>query len=469
MEPQTWLDIAEALRRPADPLPTVCRQALEEIANREVRSNPIERPTMTARIHIERMMHRSSIAVAGESAAVYTLVKLIPSGLGAARPLGLNLALALDVSGSMYEEDGTGISRLQRVQDAAVGAIQKLRPEDTLAVIGFAHNALVLLPPTPVAQKEKIEDVIRHIDSFDVDPGGTALDEGLALAMNAVKTQAAPGKLSQLVVLTDGETSGEQNCRALAQQAAAQKIHLTLMGVGLDWKASLLKDLANLSQGKWYYIDVNEAQETTRIFAEEFEALAATAFLDVEMHLRPMKDVRIKRVRQVVPEIRELLLEAPEERTLVARLGTLQNDASSRYILDLSLPARPDGKFVIAQMELTYDLGTGRRESTGPTPLEMSYTSAGHGYVNAEVMKHIDEIRLKEMSDVLHEALENNDTQAAEHVAQEIVKQGELMGKGAERKTQLAKQVLEELNAEGHVKRKTQLELDDAARIAEVP
>ena len=37
---------------------------------------------MTAKIHIERMMHRNSIVVAGESAISYALVKLIPSGLG---------------------------------------------------------------------------------------------------------------------------------------------------------------------------------------------------------------------------------------------------------------------------------------------------------------------------------------------------------------------------------------------------
>ena len=49
--------------------------------------------------------------------------------------------------------------------------------------------------------------------------------------------------------------------------------------------------------------------------------LPASAFLDVEMHLRPMKDVRIKRVRQVVPEIKELALKEPEERHLVAGAG----------------------------------------------------------------------------------------------------------------------------------------------------
>src|SRR5438876_9967825 len=121
-----------------------------------------------AKIHIERMMHRNSIAVSGESAASYALIKLIPSGSGV-KPMGINLALVLDVSGSMYEEDGTGISRLKRIQDAAINAIAKLKPDDTLAVVAFAHNAMVLLPATTLAEKDKVEDVIRRIDMFDVD------------------------------------------------------------------------------------------------------------------------------------------------------------------------------------------------------------------------------------------------------------------------------------------------------------
>src|SRR5438045_388045 len=131
-----------------------------------------------AKIHIERMMHRNSIAVTGESAASYALIKLIPAGGGASKPMGLNLALVLDVSGSMYEEDGTGISRLKRIQDAAINAIAKLKPDDTLAVVAFAHNAQRVLEPTNIPDKAKIEDVIQKIDMFDVDPGGTATDQG---------------------------------------------------------------------------------------------------------------------------------------------------------------------------------------------------------------------------------------------------------------------------------------------------
>jgi Ca-activated chloride channel family protein len=421
---------------------------------------------MPAKIHIERMMYRNSIAVPGESAASYALIKLIPSG-EAPKSLGLNLALVLDVSGSMYEEDGTGSSRLKRVQEAALAAIGKLRPEDTLAIIAFAHNAQVVLPATSLAERAKIEDIIERIDMYDVDPGGTCMDQGIELGIAEVEKSKAAGRLSQIVVLTDGETSGEQKCRELAQQAAEKRIHFTVMGIGTEWNASLLKDLARLAEGKWYYIDVNQAQETERIFLEEFEHLASAAFTNVALHVWPVKDVRVKRVRQVVPEIKELPLTEPEERHLAASIGTLERDKTSRYILDLSLPRRPDGNYVLLQMEVHYDLGSGRQESTGKVPLQIQYTEAGQGYINAEVAKHIDEVQIYELNKNLQQAIAQNDQAEAQRVAETISRKGELMGPRAAKKTMLARQVLQELQVGGRVSKKTQLAVDDAARLAE--
>jgi Ca-activated chloride channel family protein len=419
-----------------------------------------------AKIHIERMMYRSSIAVPGESAASYALLKLIPSGGGAAKPLSLNLAIVLDVSGSMYEEDGTSISRLKRIQDAARTAIAKLKPEDTLAIVAFAHNAQLVLPSTSLADKAKIEDVIQRIDMFDVDPGGTAMDQGIQLAMDEVAKSVGPGKLSQLVILTDGETSGEQVCRQLAQQAGQKKIRFHIIGVGTEWNQNLIKDLAKLAEGDWGYIDVNDASAAERVFVQEFESLAAAGFLNVEMHLRPKKDIKIKRVRMVVPEIKELATTEAEERHLVASLGTLERDKPTRYILDLSLPKRPDGKFSIADIEITYDLGTGKRESTGLFPLEVTYTAAGQGYINAEVARHIDEVQIFEMNKNLQQAIASSNQQETQRVAQMIEKKAEVMGPRAVKKTMLAKQVLQELNAGGRVSKKTQLAVDDAFRAA---
>src|SRR5262249_56202085 len=125
---------------------------------------------------------------------------------------------------------------------------------------------------------------------------------------------------------------------------------------------------------------------------------AGGGLLGVEMHVRVKKDVKIKRVRMVVPEIKELTLAEPEERHLVAKLGTLERDKPTRYIIDLSLPKRPDGKYAIAKLEVTYDIGAGKRESTGEDPLEVKYTSSGQGYINAELAPHIPEVQISALN-----------------------------------------------------------------------
>jgi Ca-activated chloride channel family protein len=421
---------------------------------------------MPAKIHLERMMHRNSIAVRGETVASYALIKLIPSGDGAAQTLGLDLALVLDVSGSMYEEDGTGVSRLRRVQDAAFSALSKLRPSDTLMIVAFAHGAELVLPPTSIAEKDKIAEVLNRIDRIEIDPGGTTMDQGMKLALEQFAGRNEPNRLSYCMVLTDGETSGEQNCRDLARQMAEQKRQLTLMGVGTEWNSALIKDLAKLGEGKWYYIDVEKAEETERIFLEEFGHLAAATFTDVQMHVRPVKDVRVKRCRLVVPEIKELPLEQAEERHLVASLGTLERDKSTRYVLDMSLPGRPDGNYVIAQVEVTYRTRSGP-ETTGAVPLQVAYAASAPSYINAEVAKHIDEVQIFELNNNLQQAIETQNTPEVRRLAETIEKKGEQMGPRGSKKTMLARQALSELNAGGRVSRKTQIALEDCARLAE--
>ena len=288
---------------------------------------------MPAKIHIERMLHRNSIAVRGESVASYALLKVIPAGDGSAPVMPINLALVLDVSGSMYEEDGTGISRLKRVQQAALEAIPLLRPSDTLTIVAFAHTAAVVLPPTPLSQLAVIEKTINTIDRFEIDPGGTAMDQGAQLALEQVRSVRKENMLTHVLLLTDGETSGEQNCRELATAMAGKQENLTLIGVGTEWNASLVKDLAQLSEGKWYYVDEEKKADTQRVFLEEFAHLRATVFRDVKLYIKPMKDIRIKRCRLVVPEIRELNLDTQEERHLLPTLapwsGIRRRDTSS--------------------------------------------------------------------------------------------------------------------------------------------
>ena len=83
--------------------------------------------------------------------------------------------------------------------------------------------------------------------------------------------------------------------------------------------------------------------------------------------------------------------------------------------------------------------------------------------------KHIDEVQIFELNNNLQQAIATNNQEEVQRVAQNIEKKGELMGPRAAKKTMLAKQVLQELNAGGRVSKKTQLAVDDAAREAERP
>jgi hypothetical protein len=97
----------------------------------------------------------------------------------------------------------------------------------------------------------------------------------------------------------------------------------------------------------------------------------------------------------------------------------------------------------------------------------MTYTAAGHGYINAEVARHIDEVQIFELNNNLQQAISGDNKQEVQRVAQEIERKGNLMGPRAAKKTMLARQVLQELNVGGRVSKKTQLALEDSARLAE--
>ena len=86
---------------------------------------------------------------------------------------------------------------------------------------------------------------------------------------------------------------------------------------------------------------------------------------------------------------------------------------------------------------------------------------------SAEVMKHIDEVQIFELNDILQKNIAADNKEQVQKVAQQIVEKGQLMGRAGVKKTMLAKQALNELNTSGRVSKKTQLALEDNLRLAE--
>ena len=187
--------------------------------------------------------------------------------------MGLNLALVLDVSGSMYEEDGTGISRLKRIQDAAIRCHPEAQARRHPGHRGFrpqrrdvvaAHQAL-----------RKGQDRGRHPAHRHVRRRSGRHRHGRgheARHWTRSKSKPAAAACPKSWCSPTAKPPASRIAASWPRKPPSKKIHLTLMGVGIDWKASLIKDLAKLSEGKWYYIDVNQKEEAERIFVRGIRA-----------------------------------------------------------------------------------------------------------------------------------------------------------------------------------------------------
>jgi Ca-activated chloride channel homolog len=138
-------------------------------------------------------------------------VSLSAVGEGSQAPI--NLCFVLDCSGSM---SGTP---LKTVKQAANCLIDRLTERDRISVIAFDHKAKILVANQPATDLESLK---RKINSLEAG-GGTCIDAGLKAGIEQLAT-GKEERVSQLLLLTDGENEHGDNARAikLADVAVAE-------------------------------------------------------------------------------------------------------------------------------------------------------------------------------------------------------------------------------------------------------
>jgi hypothetical protein len=147
--------------------------------------------------------------VDGSSAAIGTLVTPtgIASGTGTGGT-GLDLVLVLDSSGSMSSSNANQ-TRRQWQRDAAIALVNSL-PTGTssVSIVEFDSDANVVVGLTPLVPASNITAIISAINGVDAS-GGTNIPDGIAAA-TGVLTGAGHtvGRSQQMVVISDGATSG---------------------------------------------------------------------------------------------------------------------------------------------------------------------------------------------------------------------------------------------------------------------
>ncbi|HEY6552279.1 MAG TPA: VWA domain-containing protein [Vicinamibacteria bacterium] len=140
---------------------------------------------------------------------------------------GVDIVVALDVSGSMAAQDFQPRNRLVVAKEVVAEFVRR-RPTDRLGLVVFAGKSLTKAPPTTdnAVLLRQLEDV-----RLEMLPDGTAIGSGLATSLTRLRRSKAKSRV--VVLVTDGaNNSGEIDPATAADLAKAMEVRVYTIGVG---------------------------------------------------------------------------------------------------------------------------------------------------------------------------------------------------------------------------------------------
>jgi Ca-activated chloride channel family protein len=140
---------------------------------------------------------------------------------------GVDIVVALDVSGSMAAEDFQPKNRLAVAKQVVADFVQR-RTSDRVGLVIFAGQSLTKAPPTTdsAVLLRQLEDV-----RLDTLPDGTAIGSGLATSLTRLRRSKARSRV--VVLVTDGaNNAGEIDPATAADVAKAMEVRVYTICVG---------------------------------------------------------------------------------------------------------------------------------------------------------------------------------------------------------------------------------------------
>ncbi|MFL5802518.1 MAG: vWA domain-containing protein [Roseiflexaceae bacterium] len=294
----------------------------------------------------------------------------------------LNFCLVLDRSGSMQG------AKLAAMKEATRRVIDTLTPQDVVAIVLFDDQTEVLLPATPAVDKDALKAQVDRIE----EAGGTAMSGGLQAGQAELRKYQAPDRISALLLLTDGQTWGDEDrCRALARELGQAGVRITALGLGAEWNEKLLDDLAEATGGNSDYIA--DPAQITGSFQRAVRTAQGTVAQDARLLLRLARDVAPRAVHRVTPVIANLGYQPIGENEVAVRLGSLESGEPASVLVDLLIGPHAAGSFRLAQAELHYTPlnATAEQVIKQDVLLEFDAEEAAAQY-NAPVMNLVEKV-----------------------------------------------------------------------------
>ena len=302
---------------------------------------------MPGEVNLIVRTNKPNFPVTGGPQLVYVLLEAMPTDVVAAVQMPLNFALVLDQSGSMA---GT---KLNNMKTAAKMAIDQMGSNDIVSIVLYDESARVIVPAQPVTNKAELH---RKIDGIR-DMGGTSISVGMRAGLTELRKNLSPGRVGRMVLLTDGQTFGDdKECLQLGGEAGQLDVPITAFGLGDDWNQQLLDGIAQASGGESDFIDDATPNKIIDQFQRSVMAAQATVVQNANLILSLVSGVTPRNVWQVLPQISKLGHRALSDRDVQVFLGDLEKGQGRSALIEMTVPPRQPGRYRVAQAELDYEV-----------------------------------------------------------------------------------------------------------------
>src|SRR5476651_171057 len=164
---------------------------------------------------------------------------------------GVDIAVALDMSGSMVSEDfvvrNERVNRFNMARTVLKGFIDK-RPNDRIGLVLFASQAYIATPLT--LDHDFLQANLDRLEIGAIEQNSTAIGDGLSTAVNRLRDLKSKSKI--VILMTDGQNnSGKIQPLMAADAARALGMKVYTIGIGEQGTAPMPVMDENFN----YYLD----------------------------------------------------------------------------------------------------------------------------------------------------------------------------------------------------------------------
>jgi len=171
----------------------------------------------------------------------------------------INLALVVDASGSM---DGDGIAQARA---ACTAVVEAMKDGDALSIVTFGSRPSVVVSAKRIdaesraAAKKAITGIVAD--------GTTDMAGGIRVGLDQLREHMKADGINRIVLVGDGVPNDPAAATAFADQARAQRVPITSLGLGPEFDETLMASIAQRSGGTFHFIE--DATKVSKVFQDQ--------------------------------------------------------------------------------------------------------------------------------------------------------------------------------------------------------